>query len=260
MAQLLLMLLRIRVLLVVRYRMNFLAQIVSMYLFFAVIFFGGQAAAGSLNGGAGALGSTLDAVIVGWFLWTMAQSAYSSLSREITQESRWGTLEQLYISSYGFGVIIAGKMLVNMLMSLCIGGMMLALMLLTSGRSLALDLVTIVPLTTLALLSVVGLGFGFAGLTLVYKRISSISQLMQFALMGLVAAPRADVFVMNLLPLVKGSELLQRAMRSGVRLWEFPAAELGLLTGVAVVYSLGGYGVFRYCSNVARRRGVMGHY
>lgn len=252
--------LRMNFLLMARYKVNFAAQIVGMYLFFAVIFFGGQAAVRNVGGGMGALGGTLDAIIVGWFLWTMAQSAYSSLSQEVTQESRWGTLEQLFMSPHGFGRILGVKVFVNMLISMLIGATMLALMLLTTGRTLTLDIVTILPIVVLTLLTVVGIGYIFAGLALIYKQISNVSQLMQFVLVGLIAAPAAELSPLNVLPLVQGSGMLQTAMREGVRLWEFTALELSILVGTAVVYSAVGYFIFMTCLHVARDRGVMGHY
>jgi len=252
--------LRMNFLLMARYKVNFVAQIVGMYLFFAVIFFGGQAAVENVGGGMGALGGTLDAVIVGWFLWTMAQSAYSSLSSEVTQESRWGTLEQLFMSPHGFGTVLGVKVFVNMLLSMVIGSLMLALMLLTTGRTLALDFVSVFPIVVLTLLSVVGLGYVFAGLALVYKQISNVSQLMQFVLVGLIAAPVAELPILSALPLVQGSKMLQATMREGVRLWEFTPFQLGTLVGTAVVYSVVGYLIFLFCLHVARDRGVMGHY
>lgn len=253
--------LRMNFLLMIRYRVNFLAQLIGMYLFFAAIFFGGKAAVENVGDvGIGALGSTLDAVIVGWFLWTMAQSAYTSLAGEVTQESRWGTLEQLYMSPHGFGTVMGTKVLINTSLSLIMGGLMLALMLLTTGRTLTLDIVTILPITILTLMTVVGLGFVFAGLALIYKKISSVFPLMQFVLVGLIAAPTADVFLTRLLPLVQGSSMLQDAMRDGVRLWEFSSLDLSVLVGTALVYLVVGYVVFKVCSQIARERGVMGHY
>lgn len=243
----------------IRYRVNFLAQLLASYLFFAVLFFGGQAAVDSV-GGAPTIGSTLDGVIVGWFLYTMAQSSYSSLPGNVTQESEWGTLEQLYMSPYGFGTVMSAKVVVNVVQSVIFGALMLGLILLTTQRALSIDFVTIVPVTLLALLSVVGIGFVFAGLALIYKRVESVSQLMQFFIIGLIAAPVAGFSPLRLLPLVQGSSMLQDAMRNGVRLWEFPASELGLLVGTALVYWLAGYAVFLVCSRVARGRGVMGHY
>lgn len=253
--------LRMNFLLLARYRVNFAIQIVGMYLFFAVLFFGGQAAVSNVGeSGVGALGSTLDAFIVGWFMWTMSQTAYFSLSREVTQESRWGTLEQLYMSPHGFGTIMLTKVAVNMFLSVIIGAIMLALIILTTGRSLAIDVISIVPVVLLALISIVGVGFIFAGLTLIYKKLDSVSQLMQFVIIGLIAAPGADNSLLNLLPLVQGSGMLQEIMREDVRLWEFSSLELFLLCGTALFYLGIGYVVFRYCTRVARSRGVMGQY
>jgi len=251
--------LRMNLLLMVRYRLNFVAQIVAMYLFFGVIFFGGSAVAQRV-GGMSALGGTFDAVIVGWFLWTMVQSAYASLSSEITQESRWGTLEQLYMSPHGFGRILGMKILANTLLSVMMGLVMLFLMLVTTGRSLALNFVTIIPITVLTLLAAVGIGYMFAGLALVYKRVSNVSQLAQFGLLGLIAAPAADVPLLKLLPLAQGSSMLQQSMRAGVQLWEFAPLDIAILLVTGVGYLIAGHLVFMFCLTLARKRGVMGHY
>lgn len=253
--------LRMNFLLMIRYRLNFAIQLVGMYVFFALVFFGGREAAKSMGANSiHVLGSSFNAIIVGWFVFSMAQNAYSSLSGVITAESRWGTLEQLYISPHGFERVMSAKLLVNLVLSLIIGFLMLILMLVTTGRTLTLDVVTIIPVILLTLMSVLGIGFMFGGLTLIYKKLSSVSQLMQLALLGLVAAPSADIFALRLLPLVQGSSMLQRAMRGGIRIWEFSVIDHVLLLGTAVVYMGAGTLVFVVCSQVARKRGVMGHY
>ncbi|MEF8831100.1 MAG: ABC transporter permease [Halobacteriales archaeon] len=248
-----------KALLLVRYPVNTGARILSVYMFFAIVFFGGKAAAGQMGGGV-SLTSTLEGLIVGWFLWTMSIIAYFSLSGNVTREAQWGTLEQLYMSPYGFGSVMASMVVANLLESMVWGGVILALMLATTSQTLSVHLPTVVPISVLALLSVVGIGFVFAGLALVYKRIENVSQIMQFAIVGLIAAPAAGISPLRFLPLVQGSDMLQVAMREGVRLWEFSAADLTVLAGTAVAYSLAGYAVFRYFAQLARRRGVMGHY
>jgi ABC-2 type transport system permease protein len=249
-----------RLLLRLRYPLNTAAQFVTVYMFFAIIFFGGQAAADSVGGGASAMGETFDGLIVGWFLWTMSITAYFSLATNVTNESQWGTLEQLYMSPYGFGVVVAGKVIANLLESLAWGAGILALMLATTGRALAVDLLTVGTVSVLALLSVVGIGFVFAGLALLYKRIENVTQLMQFVLIGLIAAPAAGLGPLRFLPLAQGSAMLQRAMQDGVHLLAFSGAELAILTGTGVGYCLAGYAVFKLCTDRARRKGVMGHY
>ncbi|MHB9286678.1 ABC transporter permease [Halobacteriales archaeon Cl-PHB] len=249
-----------RFLLLVRYPVNTLAQFVSVYMFFAVIFFGGQAAAGQLQGGAGALGGTFDGLIVGWFLWTASLTAYFSLVQTATSESQWGTLEQLYMSPYGFGTVMVSQVVAFVIESFLWGAGILALMLVTTGRQLSVDVLTIVPLTLFGLLSVVGISFVFGGLAVLYKRIENVTQLVQFVLIGLIAAPIAAFDPLRYLPLVQSSAMLQRAMQDGVRLWQFPTSDLAVLVGTGLAYFLLGYVAFNYAVRLARSRGVMGHY
>lgn len=244
----------------VRYPFNTAAMFFTNYLFFAAIFFGGQAAANQISGNPAAVTKTFNGLIVGWFLWTMSVSAYFGLASNISDESKWGTLEQLYMSPYGFGSVIVTKVVANLMESLVWGAAILLVMLVTTGRMLTIDLVTIIPIVLFSLMSVVGIGFLFGGLALIYKEIGNISQLVQFVLVGLVAAPTADLPLLRFLPLVKGSTMLQEAMRNGVRLWEFPIYEIATLVVVGGVYSFAGYLVFKLCTYRARKDGLMGDY
>jgi ABC-2 type transport system permease protein len=49
-------------------------------------------------------------------------------------------------------------------------------------------------------------------------------------------------------------------MTEGVRLWEFPVADLLLLLGNGLAYLAAGYAVFHLFVRRARRLGEMGHY
>lgn len=247
-------------LLIVRYPVNTLASLVSMYVFWAFVFFGGREAATRMGNSPQAFTPTLEGLIVGWFLWTMATIAYAGLPQNVTREASWGTLEQLYVSPYGFGAVMASMVVANVLQSLLWGGGILSMMLLSTGQSLTMDLVTVVPISVLTLLSVVGVGFLFAGLALVYKRIGNVSQLMPFVLVGLIAAPATGFSPLRFLPLVQGSAMLQETMRHGTRLWQFPVIDVGVLILTAVGYSVAGYWTFLRLSRLARNRGVMGHY
>lgn len=251
---------RRQLLLVTRYRLDFAAQPASMYGFFIVIFVGGRAAMASVGSAPSSFSGTFEGLIVGWILWTMSQDDYTSLQGDVTAESVWGTLEQLYMSPYGFGTVMIVKIIVNLLVSLLLGAIMLLLMILTTGNWLGIDLITVLPVIVLTLASIVGVGFVFAGLALVYKKITSVASLMNFAIIGLIAAPVVDIYPIRFLPLAQESALLQDAMRNGDRLWDFPAHDLGSLVGTAIGYFFLGYVFFRYCTRVARSRGVMGHY
>ncbi|NEU56672.1 ABC transporter permease [Halorussus sp. MSC15.2] len=242
-----------------RYLFNTVAQIVSMYMLFAVMFFGGQQVAGA------AITESIDGIIVGYFLWMLIMSAYSSIAGNITNEAQWGTLEQLYMSPLGFDRVVGVKTVVNVAVSLLVSTTLLVLMLATmevvsGGVALSLDPLTVVPIVVLTLAPAVGLGYIFGGLALLYKRVESAFQLMQFAFVGLVAAPVEQFPLFKFAPFSLGSYLLREAMGQQKSLLELPAADLGLLVAVGVVYLGIGYGAFRFVQRTARERGVLGEY
>ncbi|WP_255169994.1 ABC transporter permease [Natrononativus amylolyticus] len=239
-----------------RYWINTAMMLVSTYVFFAMIFYGGQAVAGPAIGE-----GTLDGIVVGFFLFTATVSAYFGIAGNVMREAQWGTLEQLAMSPFGIGRVMAVKAVWNVSISVGIGLVLLVVMVATTGRTLHLDPVTVVTLAVLSILSVVGIGFVFAGLSLLYKRIENASQLMQFVFIGLIVAPAADGRpLLAALPLTQGSAMLTEAMAADTRLWEFPAADLAVLAAVGVGYLLAGYVVFHLLVRRARTLGVLGHY
>jgi ABC-2 type transport system permease protein len=240
--------------LMVRYPLNTATQFLTMVILFGVIFFGGQAVAGA------AITDSLGGIIVGMFIWSLAVVAFSGLAWNVTREAQWGTLERLFLSPNGFGFVMLTKMVVNVLISFCWSLALLVVMMVLSGRWLTVDPFTVIPLAVLTIASIAGVGFLFAGLALLYKRIEKIFQLVQWAFVGLIAAPAGSYPLLKLLPVTHGSYLLRRAMEDGVRLWDFALAELGLLVATAIVYFCGGYYVLRMAQRRARRKGLLSQY
>lgn len=237
-----------------RYPVNTTSMLVPLTIFFLLVFYGGQAVAGP------ALTDSLDGIIVGFFLFTLAATAFTELSWEIMQEAQWGTLERLYMSPYGFGTVMILKSIVGVLVSFLMGAGILLIMTLITGRWLTFDPLTVVPLVIVTLLAALGIGFAFSGMALVFKRIENAFPLVQFAMVGLVAAPVGSTEWLRILPISHGSYLLRQAMSEGVRLWEFPLWELGLLVVTNLVYVAIGYACLHYAVIKARNDGLMGHY
>jgi len=245
---------RKKLLLLVRYPVNTLSRFGTLLLVFGVIFYGGRAVAPA------AIGDSIEGIIVGYLLWSMAITGYAGLSWGVAREAQWGTLEQLFMSPFGFGPVMAVRTLVNVLESFLWGAVTLLVMMALTGRWLVVDPVTVVPLVALSVAPAVGMGFAFGGLAIRFKRVENAFQLVQFLLIGLIAAPVEQYPLMRWLPLAQGSRLLRTAMQDGVPLWGFAAGDLAILVVTAVGYLTAGYAVFHYCQQWARREGVMGHY
>lgn len=243
-----------RVLLMKRYWLNFLGQIVAFLLVFVSVFFGGMELGGDT------FGDHLGAIMVGFFLWMMGLTAYTALANWLMGEARMGTLEQLYLSSFGLGRLNVVNVAVNLGMAMLWGAVTLAFMLLITGEPLHVDLLTVVPLVLLTLLAPVGIGFAMAGLALLYKQISSLFSLMRFAFLGFIALPVDRSILFPWLPLTLGSDMLQVAMVGNQSLLEFSAASLIILVLQGVLYLVIGYAVLYVCLGKAKERGTLGHY
>ncbi len=243
-----------QVILLLRYPLNTIASLIMMYGLFALVFFGGQAIDSQ------AIADNLEGLIIIFFLWMMAWSAFIDLTWDVTREAQWGTLEQLYMSVFSFEVVLSFKAVVNVLLSFIKGGLMLIAMMLTARVFVTIDLLTVVPIALLGLTTVVGVGFVFTGLAIIYKRLENVFQILGFVLVFLIAAPVDSYPVLGLLPLSQSGYLLLLAMEDGVRIWEFAPSDLLLLIVTAVGYLAVGLLTLRIAQRRARRLGVMDHY
>ena len=238
-----------------RYLFNTISGLVTMYVVFLLLFFGARSLGPAFSTGTG-----LEGLVVGYLVWMMSITAYQDLAHTIANEAEVGTLEQLFLTPTGFawmgGSYMIGQFLVNLLFT----AILLLSMMLTSGRWLHLDLVSLLPLILITIAASYGFGFILGGLALVFKRIQALFQILTFGLVGFVAAPIAQYAWMKLLPLALGNQLLKRVMVDGLRIWELPAGDLLLATGVGLSYLLIGLLIFGYCLRAARNRGMLGHY
>ncbi|MFB6300412.1 MAG: ABC transporter permease [Halobacteriales archaeon] len=243
-----------RLMLLRRYPLNTATQFVTLYFVFLLLVIGGRALAPT------AFDESTSGIIIGYLLWTMAIGAYSALSWDMIRESQWGTLEQLFLSPFGFGRITVLIVVVNLLETFVWGGGILLLMLQTTGTTLRIDLITAVPLILLTLASAIGIGFLTGGLAILYKRVENLFSVIRLLFIGFIAAPLDLHPVVKFLPLSFGTRLLHRSMVDGVRLWAFPMADLGFILLKATLYLAGGVLLFQLLQRKARTRGVLGHY
>lgn len=237
-----------------RYLLNTVVGFATLYAFFALLFFGGRFVAEEL------VSESVGPLVVGYFLFTMAVSAYADLTHDLTDEAQWGTLEQLSMSPFGFTEVVAVKTVVNLLGTFASGLALLVLMMATTGTWLSVPPLSLVVVGALTLLPVVGVGFAFGGVALVYKQVEKVFPLVQLSFAGLIALPVEAYAPAKLLPISLGSHVLQRVLIAGVSVWEVPVADLALLVGQSGFYVAVGLLVFRAGTAKARERGVLGHY
>ena len=245
-----------------RYYFNTLSGIITIYLVFLIIFYGAKYGAQALLGGSGspAFGSTLDGIVVGFMVWTFAIMAFSDLSWAMIQEAQQGTLEQLWMTPLGFGWVAIFRVAATFIFNALIVILMLFLMMASSGRWLHLDFLSLTPLILLTIAGVYGIGFLMGGLALVFKQVQAAFQILQFIFVFFIVAPVEKLPLLKLLPLALGTRLIGKVMIKEVPITQLPLGDLLLLVATAAFYFGLGFLAFKLFENLARDRGLLGHY
>ncbi len=247
---------RREILTLVRYPFNLIAGLVSVYLIFLIIFFGARSLMGENPG----FGHTLEGIIVGFMMWFLAIMAYSDLAWSLTREAQQGTLEQLYMSPLGFSWVNTFRLMSALLINLVITLGLLIVMMVTSGRYLNLDVLRVLPLMLLTIAGIYGIGFIAGGAALVFKQVQSFLQILQFLFVGLIVAPIDRLPFLKYLPLALGTNLIGKVMVQGQSFTEIGVQNLLFLSVNSICYLFGGLLLFKFFENIAREKGLLGHY
>jgi len=238
-----------------RYLVNSIGGMLTIYVIFLLLL-------GSYRGlvGGGDHGDTVEQLVVGYVLWFFMLSTYQDVAYTLRREAKEGTLEQLYMSVHGFGWVMGAKAAAGFFVNSILVVILLRAVMVVTGSTLNIDLLSIVPITIFTLIGILGIGFTVGGLTLVFKRIESFTQMIQFALVALVAVDPQSVWWVRLLPGSYGASLVRRVMIGGAHLSNLGFWECAFF----IVISLGhlglGYGIYRLCERKAMSEGLLGHY
>jgi len=242
--------------LAIRYIFNFFSGIVTMYMVFAMLFYGAKA----IGGGAFNLGDTLEGLFTGYVVWMLVTIGYQDLAYGVTNEAQTGTLEQLYLSPLGYKWLAFFNMTFNCVFNLALVFAMVLVMTLTTGQKVYLDLVSIVPLFLFVYLQANGLGYALAGLALLFKRIQAFFQVVTFGVIGVFFVPWDKFPWARYLPFTMGRHLLEKVMMGGQRLWHLDPSKLWILLVTTGLYLGLGLAAFSLAERQAKSKGLLGQY
>jgi ABC-2 type transport system permease protein len=225
------------------------------------IFYGLFLSARYIAGPSLQLGERLDAVIVGYVLWSLVVFIIGNISSTLQFEAQTGTLEQLFLSKFGALQVFLTRSLASLSLQLMINlGILLVIILLT-GSQLNFSVALLPPLLTV-ILAAYGVAFAVASLTLVVKRVQQIQVIIQFGLLFLLATPTetwtgTSKTLAQLLPMTMGAGLLRDLMARNLPLnwqvWSSALAISSLYLGVGLL-------LFYGAEKMVKRRGVLGGY
>ncbi|QSO52287.1 ABC transporter permease [Alicyclobacillus curvatus] len=241
-----------------RYPTELLSQLVVIIVAFYGLFLGASYMAGN-NMAPG----RLDAVIVGYLLWTLAMGAVGAMGWDIMNEAQNGTLEQVMLSPLGLTRILLLRSIVLFVYNIMFTIAVLFIIMSLTGRHLTVSVSAVIPLG-LAMACAIGIGYLVASVTILFKRSSQFLGLLQFVLLFLVMTPFASLhgflrMVSLLIPIAPMNALLRQMM---IRHGGLNAPHDWLLWSIvnAVIWVALGMFVFVKASKRAKRKGILGHY
>ncbi len=242
--------------LMTRYLFNMLSGFVTFYIVFALLFFGAK----NIGGGVMDLGDTLEGMFAGYLTWMLAMMGSTELAWNVTNEAQTGTFEQQYLSPVGYRWIAVFTESFNFVYNVSLVFLIAIVMAVTTGQKIHLHLGSTLPIMLSVYVQATGLGLALAGLALIYKRVQSFFQVVQFLMIGFFFVPWDRFPWARCLPLAASQRMLQRIIMDGDKIWHLPASDLILVLCVTVAYVALGAAAFALAESKARERGVLGQY
>lgn len=236
-------------------------EVVGGIVILTTVFYGIFLSTQYMAGPASTFGDRLDAVVVGYVIWTLVLYIVNDIANNLQQEAQTGTLEQVFLSPFGAPRVFLARAIASLTLRLLLILIVLAIIIAMTGSQLAFPALLLLPLSTL-LLSAYGLAFFIGSFALVFKKVQQLLGLFQFVLLFLLAAPTEDWsgtarWVANLLPILPSTGLLRDLMAREQPLdWGMWA--IALANGI-VYFTLGTF-VFRWAERQAKRQGTLGGY
>ncbi|MGF1480933.1 MAG: ABC transporter permease [Cyanophyceae cyanobacterium] len=241
----------------IRYPVDALSVVFITTLIFYALF----ASVQYVSGPAVQFGDRLDAIVVGYILWSLIVFIVNEITFGLQIEAQTGTLEQVFLSPYGTRRVFLTRALASLTLRLVLNGMVLLLTLLLTGRRLSFPPSLLLPLVTV-LLGAYGLAFMLAATALLFKRISQLLSLLQLGLVFLLMAPTETwtgvlQWLRLLLPMTLGAGMLRELMARSGSLSGMECA-IALLNGG--LYLALGLSLFRRAERIAKKQGRLGGY
>lgn len=244
-----------------RYWPNYLSFIVTIYIFFMLFMFMGQAITGQQ-----VPPEMRAATLIGMAMWSLSLGCIDVLGWSFFQEASVGTLEHLYLSPLGVSRIFLARAFSNFLTSVMVMVGIAGLVMATTGVRLLLPPLEIAVILPLSALGMYGFGFLLAALTLTVKRTQQFMQLIQFfflfftgSMIPLENMHWAFRIIGESMPLTAGIRAMREATIQGATLSSL-TGHLAQMVVTTVIWLSIGLAVYHLADRRARLRGNIGQY
>lgn len=243
-----------------RYKFNTISNFLIFYVLFMFMFSGIRSFGLSMGLSPIDMGENLEGFIVGYFLWTIIFLAYSNIAYGIINDANRGTLEQLNMSGISLSQIVIVRSFANLLLNIIFSIVLLLFIMKQTGYWLDVDIISILIPVFLGIFSILGIGLIFGGLALIFKKIQSLLNIVQYFLIALVAVIPESNIISAIIPFNRAAGMIFSIMMGGYSFTDFSLPDYGIIIGNSFLYLSIGLIVFNQCVKVAKSRGLLGQY
>ncbi|SRR5579883_2292157 len=227
----------------------------------AAVFYGLFLSAQYVAGPGLHFGSRLDAIVVGYVLWSLVVFILGDIAGGLQIEAQTGTLEQVFLSPFRGATIFIIRAIASLTLRLLLTIVMLLLIMALTGSRLSFSPTLLLPLLTIVL-AAYGLALAFGSLALILKQVQQVQILIQFVLLFILALPTEGWsgparWVAWMLPMSPGASELRAIMARGEGL-DWGQWAIALVNGI--VYFAIGLSLFNWSERQAKRTGKLSGY
>ena len=232
-----------------RYPFDTVVGFVSFGVIFFLLLGAGQVVAGTAPTKEG-----ISQLILTYILGFLVLEQVSNPSQTISQESRNGMLEHLFMSGHALPVVFVARAVGGLLTTFLTMGVLAVALLLLTGTTLNWSALMLLP-TLSMLLSALGLGLMLGGVAILFKKTESVFFFVQLLMFALTSSAAPVAWWQYLLPIAPSAGFVRAIANNATY-----SLEGLLLTALsALVWLIAGVLVFQFGLRLAQQRGLLGH-
>lgn len=240
-----------------RYWVNEVSFLITIFAFMLIFF---SAMAGSQPP------AVLSGMRAGWILWFYSLTTFSLMGFTLANVMNQGTLEHLALSPAGLGSVLFARVLVRSALATLYAAVVVGALALTMGLPARIPAGPVAVIILLNLVRTLGLGFGYAGIALLYKRTDQFANLLQNLFLFLSGAifpvermPLSLRAIAETIPITHAVRAIRLAVDGDLGVGAMGAYWLPL-AALSGAYLVLGVAMYAWCEGRARYRGSMARY
>lgn len=240
-----------------RYVFDTISNMISLYIVFIFLFINLK-----YQGNLKSSSMLVDSLIMNYTLWMFIVYGYNCIASNIISSTQKGILQQLYMAPMGIQWYFFYDAISYFFISFIEIGIVFLLIVFTTGyfNLLSCTLIMIMPILFIAIFSIWGIGYMLGGLSLLFKKISSFSRIIQYIFIGLLVLPLGKYPIMKFLPFSYGAFMINQIINKQCTLQSFAAVQYLILFLNSAFYFVIGIIIYKLCETKVIQNGSIDHY